>query len=90
MLTSTGPVGQTHWGDSTANNSASGTQSADAQLKVLSPRIFFYTFLIFLLSYHQLCLYYYIYCYYFYFYKKQEIYIFFSFILVCLRPIILF
>lgn len=34
MLTSTGPVGQTHWGDSTANNSSSGTQSADAQLKV--------------------------------------------------------
>ncbi|KAG6581502.1 Protein MOR1, partial [Cucurbita argyrosperma subsp. sororia] len=33
MLTSTGPVGQTHWGDSTANNSSSGTQSADAQLK---------------------------------------------------------
>uniref|UniRef100_A0A9I9CQR2 Protein MOR1 n=1 Tax=Cucumis melo TaxID=3656 RepID=A0A9I9CQR2_CUCME len=33
MLTSTGPVGQTHWGDSTANNASSGTQSADAQLK---------------------------------------------------------
>ncbi|KAH9626996.1 hypothetical protein KSS87_017847 [Heliosperma pusillum] len=34
MLTPTGPVGQTHWGDSTANNSSSTTHSADAQLKV--------------------------------------------------------
>lgn len=33
MLTSTGPVGQTHWGDSAANNSTSATHSADAQLK---------------------------------------------------------
>ncbi|KAJ0083103.1 hypothetical protein Patl1_11638 [Pistacia atlantica] len=33
MLTSTGPVGQTHWGDSAANNSSSATNSADAQLK---------------------------------------------------------
>ncbi|CAI0393666.1 unnamed protein product [Linum tenue] len=33
MLTSTGPVGQTHWGDSTANNASSATHSADAQLK---------------------------------------------------------
>ncbi|KAF7820177.1 protein MOR1 [Senna tora] len=33
MLTASGPGGQTHWGDSTANNSASGTHSADAQLK---------------------------------------------------------
>lgn len=34
MLTATGPVGQTHWGDSAANNSSSATHSADAQLKV--------------------------------------------------------
>ena len=40
MLTASGPGGQTHWGDSTANNSASGTQSADAQLKVLILNIF--------------------------------------------------
>ncbi|XP_054776764.1 protein MOR1 [Prosopis cineraria] len=33
MLTATGPGGQTHWGDSAANNSAPGTHSADAQLK---------------------------------------------------------
>ncbi|XP_074307660.1 protein MOR1-like isoform X2 [Silene latifolia] len=33
MLTPTGPVGQTHWGDSTANNPSSTTHSADAQLK---------------------------------------------------------
>ncbi|WCJ24432.1 ARM repeat superfamily protein [Euphorbia peplus] len=33
MLTSTGPVGQTHWGDSAANNASSATHSADAQLK---------------------------------------------------------
>ncbi|KAL5775569.1 hypothetical protein ACOSP7_013126 [Xanthoceras sorbifolium] len=33
MLTSTGPVGQTHWGDSAANNPSSATNSADAQLK---------------------------------------------------------
>ncbi|XP_057538805.1 protein MOR1-like isoform X2 [Amaranthus tricolor] len=33
MLTPTGPVGQTHWGDSTANNPPSTTHSADAQLK---------------------------------------------------------
>ncbi|EEF28119.1 microtubule associated protein xmap215, putative [Ricinus communis] len=33
MLTSTGPVGQTHWGDSAANNPSSATHSADAQLK---------------------------------------------------------
>ncbi|KAI4351479.1 hypothetical protein L6164_005845 [Bauhinia variegata] len=33
MLTASGPGGQTHWGDSAANNSASGTHSADAQLK---------------------------------------------------------
>ncbi|XP_051126055.1 protein MOR1 [Andrographis paniculata] len=33
MLTPTGPVGQTHWSDSTANNSAPATHSADAQLK---------------------------------------------------------
>jgi len=35
MLTPTGPVGQTHWGDSTANNPSSATHSADAQLKVI-------------------------------------------------------
>lgn len=34
MLTSTGPGGQTHWGDSAANNPTSATNSADAQLKV--------------------------------------------------------
>ncbi|KZV45890.1 hypothetical protein F511_32448 [Dorcoceras hygrometricum] len=33
MLTPSGPVGQTHWTDSTANNSAPATHSADAQLK---------------------------------------------------------
>ncbi|KAJ8758746.1 hypothetical protein K2173_000467 [Erythroxylum novogranatense] len=33
MLTSTGPTGQTHWGDSAANNSSTPTHSADAQLK---------------------------------------------------------
>lgn len=33
MLTSSGPGGQTHWGDSAANNPSSGTHSADAQLK---------------------------------------------------------
>lgn len=33
MLTPSGSVGQTHWGDSVSNN-PSTTQSADAQLKV--------------------------------------------------------
>ncbi|KAF3432700.1 hypothetical protein FNV43_RR23802 [Rhamnella rubrinervis] len=33
MLTSTGPGGQTHWGDSAANNTSSATHSADSQLK---------------------------------------------------------
>ncbi|GAB4826923.1 Protein MICROTUBULE ORGANIZATION 1 [Ancistrocladus abbreviatus] len=33
MLTPTGPVGQTHWGDSTANNPPPAAHSADAQLK---------------------------------------------------------
>ncbi|KAL3851295.1 hypothetical protein ACJIZ3_013177 [Penstemon smallii] len=33
MLTPSGPVGQTHWSDSTANNPAPPTHSADAQLK---------------------------------------------------------
>ncbi|XP_052201183.1 protein MOR1 isoform X2 [Diospyros lotus] len=33
MLTPSGPVGQTHWGDSTANNPPPATNSADAQLK---------------------------------------------------------
>ncbi|KAJ7970482.1 protein MOR1 [Quillaja saponaria] len=33
MLTSSGPAGQTHWGDSAANNSQPGTHSADGQLK---------------------------------------------------------
>ncbi|KAK7391401.1 hypothetical protein VNO78_19817 [Psophocarpus tetragonolobus] len=33
MLTASGPGGQNHWGDSATNNSVSGTQSADAQLK---------------------------------------------------------
>ncbi|XP_057424605.1 protein MOR1 [Lotus japonicus] len=33
MLTASGPGGQNHWSDSAANNSASGTHSADAQLK---------------------------------------------------------
>ena len=34
MLTPSGSVGQTHWSDSTANNAAPATHSADAQLKV--------------------------------------------------------
>ncbi|KAJ1403126.1 TOG domain [Sesbania bispinosa] len=33
MLTASGPGGPNHWGDSATNNSASGTHSADAQLK---------------------------------------------------------
>ncbi|XP_076948805.1 protein MOR1-like [Bidens hawaiensis] len=33
MLTPTGPVGQTHWGDSMVNNPMPATHSADAQLK---------------------------------------------------------
>ncbi|XP_057949966.1 protein MOR1 isoform X2 [Malania oleifera] len=33
MLTPSGPVGQTHWGDSAANNSSTATHSADSQLK---------------------------------------------------------
>ncbi|CAI9087519.1 OLC1v1021600C1 [Oldenlandia corymbosa var. corymbosa] len=33
MLSPSGPVGQTHWGDSTANNPAPANHSADAQLK---------------------------------------------------------
>lgn len=33
MLTPSGPVGQTHWGDSGANNPSPATHSADAQLK---------------------------------------------------------
>ncbi|PON60374.1 Coatomer beta subunit [Parasponia andersonii] len=33
MLTATGPVGQTHWGDSAAKNPSSASHSADAQLK---------------------------------------------------------
>ncbi|KAI3456298.1 hypothetical protein Pfo_012961 [Paulownia fortunei] len=33
MLTPSGPVGQTHWSDSTANNPAPAAHSADAQLK---------------------------------------------------------
>ncbi|XP_028075158.1 protein MOR1-like isoform X2 [Camellia sinensis] len=33
MLTPSGPVGQTHWGDSTTNNPTPATHSADAQLK---------------------------------------------------------
>lgn len=35
MLTPSGPIGQTHWGDSTANNPSPPTHSADAQLKVM-------------------------------------------------------
>ncbi|KAK6932524.1 CLASP N-terminal domain [Dillenia turbinata] len=34
MLTPSGAVGQTHWGDSAANNPQPATHSADAQLKV--------------------------------------------------------
>ena len=34
MLTPSGPVGQTHWGDSGANSPSPATHSADAQLKV--------------------------------------------------------
>ncbi|GAB4831233.1 Protein MICROTUBULE ORGANIZATION 1 [Ancistrocladus abbreviatus] len=33
MLTPTGPMGQTHWGDSAANNPSPAAHSADAQLK---------------------------------------------------------
>ncbi|KAI4304346.1 hypothetical protein MLD38_039873 [Melastoma candidum] len=33
MLTPSGPVGQNHWGDATANNPAPAMHSADAQLK---------------------------------------------------------
>uniref|UniRef100_A0A5B7AKF7 Protein MOR1 n=1 Tax=Davidia involucrata TaxID=16924 RepID=A0A5B7AKF7_DAVIN len=33
MLTPSGPIGQTHWGDSAANNPSPTTHSADAQLK---------------------------------------------------------
>lgn len=33
MLTPSGPVGQTHWRDSAANNPPATTNSADAQLK---------------------------------------------------------
>ncbi|XP_019427924.1 PREDICTED: protein MOR1-like isoform X2 [Lupinus angustifolius] len=33
MLTASGPGSQNHWGDSATNNSASGTHSADVQLK---------------------------------------------------------
>ncbi|KAK1306094.1 Protein MOR1 [Acorus calamus] len=33
MLTPSGPVGQTHWGDSVSNNPSPATNSADAQLK---------------------------------------------------------
>ncbi|KAL1560195.1 Protein MICROTUBULE ORGANIZATION 1, variant 2 [Salvia divinorum] len=33
MLTPSGPVGQTHWSDSIANNAAPAAHSADAQLK---------------------------------------------------------
>ncbi|XP_068645428.1 protein MOR1-like isoform X2 [Aristolochia californica] len=33
MLTPSGPVGQTHWGDSASNSPSTGTNSADAQLK---------------------------------------------------------
>lgn len=33
MLTATGPVGQTHWTDSTTNNASPPTNSADVQLK---------------------------------------------------------
>ncbi|KAG6416565.1 hypothetical protein SASPL_123997 [Salvia splendens] len=33
MLTPSGPVGQTHWSDSNANNTAPAAHSADAQLK---------------------------------------------------------
>lgn len=34
MLTASGPGGPNHWNDSATNNSAAGTHSADAQLKV--------------------------------------------------------
>ncbi|GKF08711.1 hypothetical protein Tco_0042935, partial [Tanacetum coccineum] len=34
MLTPTGPTGQTHWGDSMANNPMPAAHSTDAQLKV--------------------------------------------------------
>lgn len=34
MLTPSGPMGQTHWGDAASNSPTPTTQSADAQLKV--------------------------------------------------------
>ena len=34
MLTPSGPMGQTHWGDAASNNPNPSTHSADAQLKV--------------------------------------------------------
>ncbi|KAI0519378.1 hypothetical protein KFK09_006824 [Dendrobium nobile] len=33
MLTPTGPIGQTHWGDAASNNTTATTHSTDAQLK---------------------------------------------------------
>ncbi|XP_020695563.1 protein MOR1 isoform X2 [Dendrobium catenatum] len=33
MLTPTGPIGQTHWGDAVSNNTTATTHSTDAQLK---------------------------------------------------------
>ncbi|XP_020588721.1 protein MOR1 isoform X3 [Phalaenopsis equestris] len=36
MLTPTGPIGQTHWGDSASNNTTATTHSTDAQLKELA------------------------------------------------------
>ena len=34
MLAPSGPVGQSHWGDSCANSASPAAPSADAQLKV--------------------------------------------------------
>jgi len=40
MLTPSGPMGQTHWGDAASNNPNPSTHSADAQLKVQPSPIF--------------------------------------------------
>jgi len=40
MLTPSGPMGQTHWGDAASNNPNPSTHSADTQLKVQPSPIF--------------------------------------------------
>lgn len=48
MLTPSGPMGQTHWGDTTSNSPSATAHSAEAQLKVLQ----YYALFHFLLSLH--------------------------------------